>query len=179
MLLVSTAVVQGAPASSPERFRGVVKMLGGPGMPDLRGQETWKNDVTISATFVEFVSVKNVFPEFSAPLGRITSITYGQASTRHAVRWVAIGVLLAPIALVGLLHKSRKHTVLVSWMGEDGKERGAYFEIKGDHFRRLLNTLSFRTQKPIYADEEDRKWLLTKGVNAIPDPSEGSEKAKH
>jgi len=179
LLLGSAAPAQGTRAASPERFRGVVKMLGGPGMPDLRGRETWKNDIIITAASIEFVSVKNEFPEVAAPLARITSITYGQASTRHAVRWVAIGVLLAPIALVGLLHKSRKHTVLVSWTGDDGKERGAYFEIKGDHLRRLLNTLSFRTQKPVYADEEDRRWLLTRGVNAKADPNEGSEKEKH
>jgi hypothetical protein len=48
-------------------------------------------------------------------------------------------------------------------------------EASGNNFRELLNDLSFRTNKPIYADEKDRTWLLNQGVRAVPDPTEEKE----
>jgi hypothetical protein len=61
---------------------------------------------------------------------------------------------------------------LVSWNDASGQECGAYVEADKDNFVHLLNTLSFRSQKPIYADSDDRKWLQTQGVSAKADPEE-------
>jgi hypothetical protein len=85
-------------------------------------------------------------------------------------------VLLAPIALFGIFHKSRHHFVTISYT-DGGQERGAYFEANKDVIRNLLNTLSYRSKQRIYADEQDRKWLLTEGVMAQRDPeSKGDAK---
>ena len=69
------------------------------------------------------------------------------------------------MALFGLFHKRRHHFVAITYT-EDGQERGVYLEANKDLFRNLLNTLSYRSGQPIYADEKDRKWLFTQGVMA-------------
>lgn len=155
---------------STEVFSDCIKYLGGPGFPDFKGRESWNNQLEITDSqgicSFELPGAQSI----SFQLADVTSILYGQASSRHAGVWVSIGVILAPIALIGLLHKGRKHNVLISWKTPDGKEGGAYFEVKADHFRRLLNTVSYRTGKPILADQKDRTWLKTQGVQAQLDP---------
>ena len=175
----TTPAPAAAPAPQPsEFFHGGVKFLGGPGFPDLKGKETWDNNLTLIADKIVFEFKDNAFPPIEAPLASVTLISYGQASTRHAGRWVAIGVLFAPIALLGVFHKSRKHNILISWTDEKGKERGAFMEVKKEHVRRLLNTLAFRTGKPVFADDQDRKWLMTEGVQAVPEPTVSKETQK-
>lgn len=154
-----------------ELFDGCIKYLGGPGFPDFKGRETWDNTLTIGdqdavCTFGD----KSIDP-VTFRVANVKSIVYGQASSRHAGVWVSVGVILAPVALLGLLHKGRKHNVLVSWVTDDGKEGGVYLQVQPDHVRRLLNTIAYRSGKPIYADEKDRKWLLTQGVDAKAEPS--------
>jgi hypothetical protein len=165
------------PASAaPEQFTHVIKYLGGAGFPDFKGKETWDNDMTITADSVIAVFADTSLAPRSVPLAGVTKVIYGQAASRHVGRWVAIGVLVAPVALFGLFHKSRHHFVALSWNDENGQERGVYVEVNKDHFRRLLNTVSYRTGKPIYADPKEQKWLLTQGVMAQVDPSAATEK---
>jgi len=53
---------------------------------------------------------------------------------------------------------------------DKGEERGVFFEANKDIFRNLLNTVSYRSKRPIYADEKEREWLITQGVIAHPEP---------
>ena len=39
----------------------------------------------------------------------VTSVSYGCAATRHVARWVALGILVAPIALMGLFTENVQH----------------------------------------------------------------------
>ena len=154
-----------------EVFKDCIKYLGGPGFPDFKGHESWNNQLDIGGTQGVCSFAGAGTQPISFELSEVTSILYGQASSRHAGVWVSVGVILAPIALIGLLHKSRKHNVLVSWKAADGKEGGVFFEVQPDHFRRLLNTLAYRTGKPVFADQKDRTWLMTQGVQAQLDPA--------
>jgi hypothetical protein len=154
-----------------EAFEKCIKFLGGPGFPDFKGHETWDNSLLIGDQEAVCAFGDETIPPVAFKVGNVKSILYGQASSRHAGVWVSVGVILAPVALLGLLHKGRKHNVLVSWLTDDGKEGGVYLQVQPDHVRRLLNTLAYRTGKPVYADEKDRKWLLTQGVDAKLDPN--------
>lgn len=157
-----------------EIFKGCIKYLGGPGFPDFKGQETWSNELTVSGSEATCTFANKSLEPVTFALSDVTTILYGQASSRRAGTWVSIGVILAPVALLGLLHKSRKHNVLISWKGDSGQERGVYFEVQSSHLRRLLNTVSYRTGKPVFSDEKDRTWLLTQGIQAQIDPSGSS-----
>jgi hypothetical protein len=157
-------------SARPEAFQNCIKYLGGPGFPDFRGHESWNNSFTLTGSEGICSFGSDTLAPVNFALSGVTSILYGQASSRHVGVWLSVGVIVAPIALLGLLHKSRKHTVLISWKSRDGREGGVYFEVQPDHYRRLLNSLSFQTGKPIYADEKDREWLRTQGVEAMLDP---------
>jgi len=173
----STAQPQPAQtAMATESFKGSIKYLGGPGFPDFKGKETWDNNLNLSGTEGVCSFADKTIAPVTFSLSSVTTIVYGQASSRHAGRWVAVGVLFAPIALFGLFHKQRKHNVLISWKSDAGQEGGVFLEVEKGQFRRLLNTLSYRTHKPVFADQEDRKWLLTQGVQAQLDPDAPGEK---
>jgi hypothetical protein len=147
-----------------QTFQGTIKYLGGVGFPDFKGNESWDNMLTITADSVLMAFADSAIHPRAFACASITKIEYGQAATRHVGRWVAVGVLFAPIALLGIFHKSRHHVVTISYT--EGGERGVYFEANKEVFRNLLNTLSYRSHHPIYADEKDREWLLTQGVMA-------------
>lgn len=171
----SAEVAEVGPAGSeakPEVFqKGSIKFLGGPGFPDFNGRETWGNELVVSGTEAVCTFADKKLEPVSFALDDVTTILYGQASSRRAGTWVSVGVILAPIALLGLLHKSRKHNILISWKGDAGQDRGVYLQVQGYQLRRLLNTLSYRTAEPVFADATDRKWLLTQGVQAELDPA--------
>ena len=158
-----------------EVFPDDIKFLGGVGFPDMKGRESWDNSlaVTPDSIIVEFAD--SAVARTAIPVTSLTQCLYGQAATRHVGAWVAAGVLIAPIALLGIFHKSRNHFVTLSWNGADGKSRGLYLQVKKNDFRRLLNTVSYRGQIPIQADTKDQKWLLTQGVVATALPSEPKE----
>lgn len=175
LLVVGDARAEESAAASSalhgEAFENCIKFLGGPGFPDFKGHETWDNSLVVGDQEAVCLFGDEKIPPVTFQVGNVTSIMYGQASSRHAGVWISVGVILAPVALLGLLHKGRKHNVLVSWTAADGKEGGVYLQVQPDHVRRLLNTLAYRTGKPVYADEKDRKWLLTQGVDAKLDPN--------
>ena len=152
-----------------QTFHDTIKYLGGIGFPNFKGHESWDNTMTITPDSVQMIFAEAEFHPMSFAVANVTKIEYGQAATRHVGSWVAVGVLLAPIALLGMLHKSRHHFVTVTY-SDGGQERGVYFEANKDIVRNLLNTLSYRSKKPVYADQKDKKWLLTEGVLAQPEP---------
>lgn len=169
----SAAGARTAPArsagGSPETFHPGIKYLGGVGFPDFKGHESWDNTMTVTADSVLMAFADTTYHPLGFKVADVTRVEYGQAASRHTGRWVALGVLVAPVALFGLFHKSRHHFVAITY-NDGGQERGVYFEANKDLFRNLLNTLSYRSGQPIYADEKDRKWLLTQGVMAQLDP---------
>ncbi len=157
-----------AAAVAIESFPKTIKVLGGIGLPDMKGKETWDNSLLITPDSIIAEFADSMVPRMAIPVTELTQCIYGQAATRHVGTWVAVGVLVAPVALLGMLHKSRSHFVSLSWADAAGKQRGLYFQVKGDDFRRLLNTISYRAQIPILADPKDEHWLLTQGVVAQP-----------
>jgi hypothetical protein len=144
-----------------------IKYLGGPGFPDNKQvKDSWDNSLNITDKEITFGFRKNLIPSEAFPVTAVKRITYGQATTRRVVDWVSVWSILAPIALVGLLHKSRQHRVLVEWTDSQQRERGMLMQVHKEHFVGLLYDLSFRTQKPIYADADDKEWLSRNGVKA-------------
>jgi hypothetical protein len=144
-----------------------IKYLGGPGFPDHKQiRDSWDNSLNITDSEITFGFRKNLIPSETIPVTSVKRITYGQATTRRVGRWVAVGVLLAPIALIGIFHKSRQHRVLVEWTDDQQRDRGMLMQAHKDQFVGVLNDLTFRTGKPVYADAEDREWLFKSGVKA-------------
>ena len=63
---------------------------------------------------------------------------------------VALSVMMInPLALFGLLHKSKDHLVSVEWRGDDGKPAAVLLEVHKDQYRSLLGALKTVTGKPV------------------------------
>ena len=150
-----------------ENFPKGIKYLGGPGFPDKKEiRNSWDNSLNITDEEITLGFRKHLIETEAIPVTSITRITYGQATTRRVGRWVAVGILLAPVALVGIFHKSHQHRVLLEWIDDQERDRAMLMQVHKDHFVSVLNDLSFRTGEPIYADSEDREWLFRSGVRA-------------
>jgi hypothetical protein len=149
-----------------------IKYLGGPGFPDNKQiKDSWDNSLSITEKDITFGFRKNLIPPHNVAISSVKRITYGQATTRRVGKWVALGVVVAPVALLGIFHKSRQHRVLIEWTDDQQRERGMLMQVDKNYFAGVLNDFAFRTGKPILADEEDKEWLFRNGVKAELDNS--------
>ena len=173
LLLVASVTTYG------EHFPKGIKYLGGPGFPDIEDvRDSWDNSLNITDAEITFGFRKNLIPTEVIPTSSVTRITYGQATTRRVGRWVAVGIILFPLALFGVFHKSRQHRVLLEWIDDQERDRAMLFQVHKDRFVAVLNDLSFRTVKPVYADSDDREWLFRNGVKAELDETEAAQEGQ-
>lgn len=91
---------------------------------------------------------------------KVTSLTYGQEAHRRVGTMVALSILVAPLALVGLFHKTRLHYIGIQFTKPDGNESGGVL-LQGhkDNYRAVLFALQSVTRQPVSIAEEDRKFV--------------------
>ena len=164
-----------------QHFPKGIKYLGGPGFPDIEDvRDSWDNSLTIEDDSITLGFRKDLIPTEVIPTSSVSRVTYGQATTRRVGKWLAAGIILAPLALFGMFHKSRQHRVLVEWVDDQERDRSILFQVHKDRFVAVLNDLTFRTGEPVYANAEDGEWLFDRGVSSelddTPEPQEEEDK---
>ena len=170
-----------------QHFPDGIKYLGGPGFPDIEDiRDSWDNSLTIDDDSITLGFRKELIPNEVIPTSSVTRVTYGLATTRLARR--PPGLLLGPVALLGIFHRSRQHRVMLEWVDEwtvtqesgihlkQKRDRSILFQLHKDRFVAVLNDLTFRTGQPVYANAEDGEWLFNRGVPSelddTPEPQE-------
>ena len=93
------------------------------------------------------------------PPKTVTSISYGQEAHRRVGTMVALAVLVAPVALFGLLHKTRLHYIGVQYATPDGKSVGILLQGDKDNYRAILVALQGVTGIPVSVAEKDREFV--------------------
>jgi hypothetical protein len=78
---------------------------------------------------------------------QVRSISYGQEAHRRVENIVALGVLIGPLALFGLLHVSKDQLVGIVYDTEDGKSGAVLLETPS--YWGILQALKEVTGKPI------------------------------
>src|SRR5438067_2205713 len=58
----------------------------------------------------------------------VTSISYGREATRHVARWVALGILVTPIALMGLFNENVQHYISIEYKTSDDQKAGVLIQ---------------------------------------------------
>jgi len=58
------------------------------------------------------------------PPKSVTSLSYGQEAHRRVGTMVALAILVAPVALFGLFHKTRLHYIGIQYTTPDNKTGG-------------------------------------------------------
>jgi len=119
--------------------------------------DDWNNTLTVTSSNITFVlkdGVKTVIDP-----KQVTGLSYGQEAHRKVGTMITLAVLVAPVALFGLLHKTRKHYIGMEWETADGKKEGILMQADKDNYRGVLMALRGVTGAAVSVSDEERKYI--------------------
>jgi len=122
----------------------------------------WNNKLTVTSDAITLQTKDNV--TVSMPPKSVTSLSYGQEAHRRVGTMVALAILVAPVALFGLLHKTRLHYIGIQYNTPDGKNAGILLQGDKDNYRAILVALQGVSGAPVAVSEKDREFVPV-GVN--------------
>ena len=117
----------------------------------------WNNRLTVTSDLVTF-ELKDG-QKLEIPAKKIAALSYGQEAHRRVGTMVALGVLVAPIALFGLFHKTRLHFIGIQFTTADGKASGVLIQGHKDNFRAIMTALEAASGAPVSVSEKDREFV--------------------
>jgi len=126
----------------------------------------WDNKLTVTpdAITLDFKDKQQLV----IPPKSVISLSYGQEAHRRVGTMVALAVLVAPVALFGLFHKTRLHYIGIQYNTPDSKNAGVLLQGDKDNYRAILVALQGVTGAPVSVGEKDREFIpvgLTTSVN--------------
>jgi hypothetical protein len=107
----------------------------------------WNTTLRVSGNQLEltFAGQKTVRIEAS----QITALSYGQKAYRRVGDMAALSFLVTPVALFGMLYKSKDHLIGIQYKAVDGAPGGILLTVNKDEYAELLVRLSAITGKPV------------------------------
>jgi hypothetical protein len=108
------------------------------------------------------------------PPKSVTSLSYGQEAHRRVGTMIALAILISPVALFGLFHKTRLHFIGIQYVVSANKPAGILLQGDKDNYRAMLVALQGVTGAPVSVSEKDREYVPV-GVRA--ELTKGSEEA--
>ena len=147
LLLIQTVALAQA-----NRFK--VRYLAG-SVETKTGRDDWQNRMVILSDEIR-VELRDG-QRLSVDPKSVTSISYGREATRHVARWVALGILVHPIAAVGLLNENVRHYVSIEYETAEGKNAGLLIQTHKNNYRNVLALLRGATGKEIETEKKKKK----------------------
>ncbi len=137
-LLVFVAMLASAQGNSLDK----VRYNGGTIQPKVDPKD-WDNRLTITSakTTLELKDKQKL----EIPCSPLTGLSYGQEAHRRGGTMVALGILVAPLALFGLFHKTRVHFIGIEYKRPDGKGAGVLLQGDKSNYRAILMDLKGAT----------------------------------
>ena len=123
----------------------------------------WGNVLTITPEMIR-IDFHDVGGFMEIKPKSVTSISYGQEAHRRVGTMIALAVLVAPVALFGLLHKTRLHFIGIQYTMSDGKSGGVLLQGDKNNYRAILVGLQGVSNAPVSVSEKDREYVPV-GVN--------------
>lgn len=117
----------------------------------------WNNKLTVTSDLIDFTLKDG--QKIDIQPKSITSLSYGQEAHRRVGTFVALGILVAPVALFGLFHKTRLHFIAIEYKTSDGKSAALLLQGDKDNYRAILVSLQGVSGQPVAVAEEDRKYI--------------------
>lgn len=118
-------------------------------------KDDWHNNLVILSDEIR-VELKDG-QKLSVDPKSVTSISYGREATRHVARWVALGILVTPIAALGLFNENVKHYVSIEYETAEGKKGGLLIQAHKNNYRNVLALLRGATGKEIETDKKKKQ----------------------
>jgi hypothetical protein len=152
LLALSTAVY----ASSEGNSWNKVRYNGGTLQTKVDPKD-WDNHLTVTSDSIT-LKLKDG-QQVEIPAKSVTGLSYGQEAHRRVGTMIALGILVSPVALFGLMHKTRLHYIGVEYTTPDGKKAGLLLQGHKDNYRAILTALEGSTGAPLSVSEKDREFV--------------------
>lgn len=136
----------------------------------------WHNQLTVTSDMIVMVFKDGKRLEISPK--SVTSLSYGQEAHRRVGTMVALAVLVSPVALFGLMHKTRLHYIGIQYHSADGKHAGILLQGDKDNYRAILVALQGVTGTPVFVGDKDREFVPVGVTTTVTKPVETDEVAK-
>ena len=133
----------------------------------------WSNHLTVTSDVIT-LALKDG-KKLEIPPKSVTSLSYGQEAHRRVGTMIALAVLVAPVALFGLFHKTRLHYIGIQYTTSDNKTAGILLQGDKDNYRAILVALQGVTGVPVAVGEKDREFIP---VGVKTDVTKGTEEKK-
>lgn len=130
-----------------------VRYLGG-SVQTKTDKEDWNNKLTILSDELR-LELKDG-QKISIDPKSVSSISYGREATRHVARWVTLGVLVTPLALMGLLNENVQHYVSIEYDLTENKRGGVLIQADKDNYRNVLALLRGATGKQVEMEKKGK-----------------------
>src|SRR5947207_13468065 len=130
----------------------------------------WNNHLTITSDLITLALKDGKKREI--PPKSVTSLSYGQEAHRRVGTMVALAILVAPVALFGLFHKTRLHYIGIQYATPEGKAAGILLQGDKDNYRAILVALQGVTGVAVSVGEKERGSIP---VGIKTDVTKGSE----
>ncbi len=131
----------------------------------------WDNHLTITSDTITLTLKDKQEVVISAK--SVSGLSYGQEAHRRVGTMIALGILISPLALFGLMHKTRLHFIGIEYKTDDGKNAGLLLQGDKENYRAILTALEGSTGAPLSVSEKDREF-----VPGMPNTTVVSEKDK-
>jgi hypothetical protein len=117
----------------------------------------WGNKLTITADLITLQLKDGAKVEI--PPKTVTSLSYGQEAHRRVGTMIALAILVAPVALFGLFHKTRLHFIGIQYSTPDNKKAGILLQGDKDNYRAIIVALQSVTGVSVAVSEKDRQFI--------------------
>lgn len=151
-LLICSSVAVWAQGNSFDRVR-----YNGGSVDSKVDPKDWHNQLTVTSDMIT-LALKDG-KKFELPPKSVTSLSYGQEAHRRVGTMIALAILVAPVALFGLFHKTRLHYIGIQYTTADNKTGGILLQGDKDNYRAILVSLQGVTGAPVAVSEKDRDFV--------------------
>jgi PEGA domain len=117
----------------------------------------WHNQLTVAPDMIT-LALKDG-KKLEIPPKTVTALSYGQEAHRRVGTMIALAILISPVALFGLLHKTRLHFIGIQYTLPDHKTGGILLQGDKDSYRAILVALQGVTGAPVSVAEKDREFV--------------------
>ena len=136
----------------------------------------WHNHLTVTSDMITLELKDGA--KLDIPPKTVTSLSYGQEAHRRVGTMIALAVLVAPVALFGLFHKTRLHYIGVQYRTAGGKDAGILLQGDKDNYRAILVALQGVTGVPVAVAEKDREFVPVGVRSDVTSGEPGATEAK-
>jgi hypothetical protein len=150
---------------------------GGGVLIQAQAQGAWGNTLTVTSASVTLDLKGKPKTHFEIPSQSITGLSYGQEAHRRVGTMIALAVLVAPLALFGLFHKTRLHYIGVQYKLADGTTGGILLQGDKSNYRAMLVALQGVSGAAVSVSDKEREYIPV-GVKAETKPEVTKTEAK-